>query len=39
MTLPFVVARDAHDDLPLFVGLEGDDPVGISVPGWLNVVS
>jgi hypothetical protein len=33
MSLPFVVARDAHDDLPLFVGLEGNDLVGISVPG------
>ncbi len=25
MTLPFVVARDARDDLPLFVGLEGGE--------------
>ncbi len=33
MTLPFVVARDARDDLPLFVGLEGGELVGISVPG------
>ena len=39
MTLPFVVARDARDDLPLFVGLEQGEFVGISVPGWLNVVS
>jgi len=32
MPLPFVVARDAHDDLPLFVGLEDGELVGISVP-------
>jgi hypothetical protein len=31
--LPFVVARDAHDDLPLFVGMEDHELVGISVPG------
>ena len=33
MTLPFVVARDARDDVPLFVGLENGELVGISVPG------
>ena len=33
MTLPFVVARDARDDAPLFVGIESGDLVGISVPG------